>query len=125
MRALQRTLRELWQRYRLPLMITENGMGVREELGEDGCVHDQYRIDYLREHIREMGKAISIDGIPVISYNAWTFIDVVSSSDGFSKRYGFVYVDRGEKELRDLARVRKDSFRWYQRLIRSSGGELG
>lgn len=106
-------------------MITENGMGVREELGEDGCVHDQYRIDYLREHIREMGKAISIDGIPVISYNVWTFIDVVSSSDGFSKRYGFVYVDRGEKELRDLARVRKDSFRWYQRLIRSSGGELG
>ena len=121
----RRSLRELWQRYRLPLMITENGMGVREELSDDGHVHDSYRIDYLREHIREMGKAVSIDGIPVISYNAWTFIDVVSSSDGFSKRYGFVFVDRTEKDEKELARIPKDSFYWYQRVIQTNGLDLG
>ncbi|MDI9589492.1 MAG: glycoside hydrolase family 1 protein [Acidobacteriota bacterium] len=121
----RRSLRELWQRYRLPLMITENGIGVREGIAEDGRVHDDYRIDYLREHICEMGKAIAMDGIPVISYNAWTFIDVVSSSDGFSKRYGFVFVDRDELDERKLARVPKDSFFWYQRVIESNGQDLG
>ena len=120
----RRSLRELWQRYRLPLMITENGMGVREELSEDGRVHDSYRIDYLREHIREMGKAVAIDGVPVISYNAWTFIDVVSSSDDFSKRYGFVFVDRTETDEKKLARVPKDSFWWYQRVIATNGEDL-
>ena len=120
----RRALMELYQRYHLPLMVTENGMGTHDVLDEDGAVHDIYRIEYLRNHIREMGKAVH-DGVELISYNVWTLIDVLSSSDGFSKRYGHIYIDREEMDLKSLARIRKDSFHWYQKVIRSNGEELG
>ncbi|MCW2473142.1 MULTISPECIES: glycoside hydrolase family 1 protein [unclassified Symbiopectobacterium] len=112
--------RELHERYRLPLMVTENGLGTRDELTPDGKVHDDYRIAYIRDHIEQMRLAIQ-DGAQVISYNPWTFIDVLSSSDGFKKRYGFVYIDRGEFDPTPLTRIKKDSFYWYQALIRNNG----
>lgn len=116
----RRALMELYQRYHLPLMVTENGMGTHDVLDADGHIHDDYRIEYLKNHIEEMRKAVC-DGVELIGYNTWTFIDVVSSSDGFSKRYGLVYVDREEQDPKNLERIRKDSFFWYQKMIQRNG----
>ena len=85
---------------------------------------DDYRISYLREHIKAMGEAID-DGIPVIGYTSWGCIDLVSASTGeMSKRYGFVYVDRDDQGQGTLARTRKKSFYWYQKVIASNGADL-
>ncbi|WP_115788767.1 glycoside hydrolase family 1 protein [Arthrobacter silvisoli] len=120
--GLRTTMRRLWDRYRLPLIITENGLGAFDEL-VDGRVHDDYRIDYLRRHIEQIHLAIS-DGVGIFGYCPWTAIDLISTHQGISKRYGFVFVDRTEDELRELARVKKDSFFWYQELISSNGSTL-
>jgi len=119
----RRALMELYQRYHLPLMVTENGMGAKDTIDDSGAVHDAYRIEYLRNHIHEMGKAVH-DGVELIGYNVWTLIDVLSSSDGFSKRYGLVYINRDEHDLKDLRRVKKDSFEWYKGVIASNGESL-
>lgn len=121
--GLRRGLMELHQRYHLPVMITENGMGTHDCLEEDGSIHDGYRIEYLKSHIKEMKKAV-YDGVQLIAYNTWTFMDVVSSSDGFRKRYGLVYIDRDELDERDLRRIKKDSFYYYQTVIKTNGAEL-
>ncbi|MEZ5087271.1 MAG: glycoside hydrolase family 1 protein [Tessaracoccus sp.] len=120
--GLRTTLRRIWDRYRLPLIITENGLGAIDEL-VDGRVHDEYRIDFLRQHIEQIGLAIQ-DGVDVFGYCPWTAIDLISTHQGFKKRYGFIYVDRDEFDLRDLARVKKDSFFWYQQVIDSNGNDL-
>lgn len=119
----RRALMELYQRYHLPLMVTENGMGATDNVAGDGMIHDIYRIDYLRNHIHEMEKAVR-DGVELLSYNVWTMIDVLSSSDGFSKRYGLVYINRSEHDLKDLRRIPKDSFYWYKKVIASNGEDL-
>lgn len=116
-------LRDLYTRYDRPLMITENGMGAYDTLEDDGTVHDQYRIDYLKEHIKAIKHAID-DGVEVISYNPWSFMDLVSTSNGFKKRYGFVYINRTDEDLKDLKRIKKDSYYWYQKIIASNGTEL-
>ena len=116
-------LREMYQRYRLPMMITENGYGHEDTLEESGRVHDDYRIHYLKEHIRQMQLAM-MDGVPVFSYNLWSFIDVLSSGDGIEKRYGLVYIDREDHDLKDLARIKKDSFYWYKEIISNNGSNL-
>ncbi len=120
--GLRTTLRRVWDRYRLPLIITENGLGAFDEL-VDGQVHDDYRIDYLRRHIEQIQWAIS-DGIDVFGYCPWTAIDLISTHQGIRKRYGFIYVDRDEQNLKSLARYRKDSFFWYQNVITSGGTNL-
>ncbi len=113
------TMRRLWDRYRLPLIITENGLGAFDEL-VDGRVHDDYRIEFLRLHLEQIQLAIT-DGVEVFGYCPWTAIDLVSTHQGISKRYGFIFVDRTEGDLKDLGRVRKDSFFWYQDVIASGG----
>lgn len=113
------TLHEVYSRYRLPIMITENGLGGRDEL-VDGEIHDNYRIDYLKDHIVQMEAAIE-DGVDVIGYCPWSAIDVISTHEGIEKRYGFVYVNRTDTELLDLKRYKKDSFYWYQKLIKNGG----
>ncbi|BDH56561.1 glycoside hydrolase family 1 protein [Tsukamurella sp. PLM1] len=120
--GLRTTMRRLWDRYRLPLIITENGLGAFDEL-VDGRVHDDYRIDYLRRHIEQIQLAIS-DGVDVFGYCPWTAIDLVSTHQGIRKRYGFVYVDRDEGDLKELARIRKDSFHWYRGVIAGNGVDL-
>lgn len=117
------TLRRLWDRYRLPLIITENGIGAFDKL-EDGRVHDDYRIDYYRRHIEQIQVAIT-DGVGIFGYCPWSAIDLVSTHSGAAKRYGFIYVNREEFDLLDLARVKKDSFHWYRALIDTNGAELG
>lgn len=111
------TMREMYERYRLPLMITENGLGHSEQLNENNTVDDDYRIQYYEKHLNELRKCIS-EGIKIISYNAWTAIDIVSSHQGFSKRYGFIYVDRTEKDLKEMKRYPKKSFYWYKEYIK-------
>lgn len=116
-------LRDIYARYHKPLMITENGLGCIDILEQDETVHDLDRISYLRDHIRAMKKAIDC-GVEVISYNPWSFLDVLSTSNGYQKRYGFVYVNRDDKDLLDLRRIKKDSFFWYQKVIKSNGTVL-
>ncbi|MDF1487854.1 glycoside hydrolase family 1 protein [Tessaracoccus caeni] len=117
------TFRELWDRYHLPLLVTENGLGAYDELAEDGMVHDDYRIDYLRRHIEQIQLAIA-DGVGVLGYCPWSAIDLISTHQGVKKRYGFIHIDRDEFDLRELARSRKKSSYWYQKVIETRGASL-
>ena len=118
--GLRTTFRQLYDRYRLPLLVTENGLGADDVLEPDGAVHDPYRIAYLAAHIAQIREAIT-DGVEVLGYCPWSAIDLVSTHQGMRKRYGFVYVDRGENDLGTLDRYRKDSFHWYRTVISSNG----
>ena len=125
-RGLRYICNQLWDRYQKPLFIVENGLGAVDRLvvGEDGgyTVEDDYRIDYLREHIRQMGEAIE-DGVELIGYTAWGCIDLVSASTAeMRKRYGFIYVDRNDDGSGSLKRYKKKSFEWYKRVIETNGG---
>ncbi len=123
-KGLHYSLNEIWDRYQLPMMVVENGLGAYDKLEEDGSVHDGYRIDYLRQHIEEMREAVE-DGVDLMGYTPWGWIDVVSASTGeMAKRYGFVYVDKYDDGTGDLSRRRKDSFFWYQKVISSNGENL-
>ncbi len=118
-------LNELYDRYQVPVMIVENGLGAEDTVEEDGSIHDPYRIEYLRQHILAMKEAIK-DGVDLIGYTAWGCIDLVSASTGeMEKRYGFIYVDKDNEGNGTLARSRKDSFYWYQKVIESNGEDLG
>ena len=122
--GLRYTLLKVYDRYRVPVMITENGLGCLDTLNSDGTVHDPYRIAYIRDHIREMEKAID-DGVELIGYTAWGCIDLVSVSTGeMKKRYGFVYVDADDEGNGTFKRYRKDSFYWYKKVIETNGTEL-
>ncbi len=121
--AMEYMLRDLYRRYGKPLMITENGLGAFDELTEDGKVHDDYRIDYLRNNIRGVSNAID-RGVEVIAYCPWSAVDLLSTSNGIKKRYGFIYVDRTDDDPKDCSRIRKDSFYWYQKVISTNGEEL-
>lgn len=116
------TLREIYSRYHLPMIVTENGLGAYDTL-EDGKVHDSYRIDYLRRHIEQIQLAIT-DGCEVMGYCPWSAIDLISTHEGIKKRYGFIYVDRDEFDIKTLKRYRKDSFYWYKKVIESNGMNL-
>ena len=117
------SLRRLQNRYDLPLMVTENGLGEIDILEEGNVINDDYRIKYLRDHVIEMQKAIT-DGVEVIGYCTWSFTDLLSWLNGYKKRYGFVYVNRDEKSEKDLRRIPKKSYYWYQQVIKSNGEEL-
>lgn len=116
-------LREIYSRYHLPLIVTENGLGAYDKLEEGDIVHDPYRIDFLRQHIEQIQLAIT-DGVEVFGFSPWSAIDLVSTHQGSSKRYGFIYVDRDEFDIKDLRRIRKQSFYWYQKLIETNGQEM-
>ena len=121
--GLRTTLRRVYDRYHLPILITENGIGARDALEDDGTVHDAYRVDYLRRHFEQARLAFS-DGVDLIGYCPWAFMDLVSTHQGYQKRYGFVYIDREEKDLKTLRRVKKDSFAWYQNVIAPNGSHM-
>lgn len=115
-------LNELYDRYQIPLMVVENGLGAVDVMEEDGSIHDPYRIDYLRSHIRAMADAIE-DGVDLIGYTMWGCTDLVSASTGeMHKRYGFVYVDKDNDGNGDLSRHRKDSFYWFKKVTETNGG---
>ncbi|MBC2456347.1 glycoside hydrolase family 1 protein [Clostridium beijerinckii] len=117
------TLREVYERYNLPIIITENGLGAYDNVEENDTINDDYRIDYLRKHIEQARLAIT-DGVDLIGYCPWSAIDLISTHQGFKKRYGFIYVNRDEFDLKDLRRIRKKSFFWYKKVIETNGEEI-
>lgn len=121
--GLRIVLNNYYQKYHLPLIVTENGLGSADTLTESGKIHDDYRIDYLRDHIRACEMAIE-DGVEMMGYSPWSFMDLLSSHQGFKKRYGFVYVNRDDFDMKDMKRIKKDSFYWYKNVIETNGAEL-
>ncbi|WGY46640.1 6-phospho-beta-glucosidase [Vibrio sp. ABG19] len=122
--GLRYLLNFLYDRYQLPLFIVENGLGAKDQLNEQGEVEDDYRIDYLNDHLFQVGEAIQ-DGVPVMGFTSWGPIDLVSASTAqMSKRYGFIYVDRDDLGKGTLGRKRKKSFHWYKSVISSQGEAL-
>lgn len=123
--GLRFTLNKLASRYpHVPLMVVENGFGAIDTVSEDGSIHDPYRIEYFKSHIKAMRDACD-DGVPLIGYTTWGPIDIVSAGTGqLYKRYGFIYVDRHDDGSGDFSRKEKDSFYWYQKVIKSNGANL-
>ena len=123
-KGLRWTLNEIYGRYEIPMMVVENGLGAKDTVEPDGSIHDDYRIDYLRQHIEQMAEAIE-DGVDLIGYTPWGCIDLVSASTGeMAKRYGFIYVNKYDDGTGDLSRSKKDSFYWYKKVIASNGENL-
>ncbi|MDE7246079.1 MAG: 6-phospho-beta-glucosidase [Oscillospiraceae bacterium] len=123
-KGLRYTLNEIYDRYQIPLMVVENGIGAYDEKDADGKIHDSYRIDYLRQHIEQMGEAVE-DGVELMGYTPWGCIDLVSASTGeMAKRYGMIYVNKFDDGTGDLSREKKDSFFWYQKVISTNGEDL-
>lgn len=127
--GLRITLNDLYDRYQKPLFIVENGLGANDELIPEingYVVNDEYRIQYLREHIKAMRDAIYEDGVELLGYTPWGCIDLVSASTGeMKKRYGFIYVDKNNDGTGTLKRYKKKSFYFYKNVIASNGKDLG
>lgn len=121
--GLRITLRQLYDRYEMPIYVVENGFGCDDEINENGEIIDDYRIDYMRKHIAEMKKAVE-EGVDCRGYLVWGPIDILSSRANMNKRYGMVYVNRTNDDLKDLKRMKKKSFEWYQHVIKTNGEEL-
>lgn len=113
-------LNQIYDKYELPIFIVENGLGAKDKLEkEDGkiVIHDDYRISYLEQHIKQVYEAI-LDGVEIIGYLSWAAMDVVSTTEGsIDKRYGFIYIDLQSDGTGSLQRYKKDSFYWYKKLI--------
>ncbi len=121
--GLRYSLNEIYDRYQIPIMVVENGLGAHDTKDKDGKIHDTYRIDYLRKHIVAMENAVE-DGVDLMGYTPWGCIDLVSASTGeMAKRYGFIYVNKFDDGTGDYSRETKDSFDWYKKVIASNGKE--
>ena len=118
------TLNEVYDRYQLPMLVVENGLGAKDEL-VNGEVHDDYRIDYLAKHLQAMKQAIEEDGVELFGYTAWAACDITSAASGeLKKRYGFIYVDKNDDGTGDFSRIKKKSFNWYKEVIQTNGKNL-
>ncbi|MFC5630165.1 MULTISPECIES: 6-phospho-beta-glucosidase [Streptococcus] len=123
--GLRITLNAIWDRYQKPMFIVENGLGAIDTPDENGYIVDDYRIDYLRDHIIAMNQAINEDGVELIGYTTWGCIDLVAASTGeMSKRYGFIYVDRNNDGTGTFKRTKKKSFDWYKKVIATNGTDV-
>ncbi|OIJ16642.1 aryl-phospho-beta-D-glucosidase [Anaerobacillus alkalilacustris] len=116
-------LRRITNRYQLPILISENGLGEYDKLEENDFVNDDYRIDYIKSHLLAVQEAIT-DGVEMIGYCVWSFTDLLSWLNGYQKRYGFVYVDRDEEDEKELRRIKKKSYHWYKEVIETNGESL-
>ena len=121
--GLRIAMRRITNRYKLPILISENGLGEYDKLEEGNVINDDYRIDYLRAHIKACQDAIT-DGVQLLAYCTWSYTDLFSWLNGYQKRYGFVYVNVDEDSNKDLARYKKKSFYWYKKVIESNGEQL-
>lgn len=123
--GLRITLNQIWDRYQKPLFIVENGLGAIDQPNGDGMIIDDYRIEYMAEHIKEMVKSVDLDGVDLWGYTSWGCIDLISAGTGeMSKRYGFIYVDQDDKGNGTLNRSKKKSFDWYKKVISTNGEDL-
>lgn len=116
-------LRRITNRYKLPILISENGLGEYDKVEEDGSINDDYRIEYVESHVKSIQEAVT-DGVEVIGYCVWSFTDLLSWLNGYKKRYGFVYVNQHEEGEHDLRRIKKKSFYWYKAVIERNGENL-
>jgi len=122
--GLRIALNQLYDRYEKPLFIVENGLGAVDKPDENHFIADDYRINYLRQHIAAMAEAIE-DGVDLMGYTPWGCIDLVSMSTGeMSKRYGLIYVDLDDKISGTGNRYKKKSFHWYQKVIATNGADI-
>lgn len=123
--GLRITMNDIYDRYQLPLFVVENGLGAVDEIDENGQINDDYRIEYLRDHIVQMKKAVEEDGIDLMGFTCWGPIDLVSVATGqMKKRYGFIYVDVDDLGKGSFNRIIKKSFYWYKDVISSNGEKL-
>lgn len=123
--GLRTTMNTIYDRYQKPLFIVENGLGAVDVPDENGYVEDDYRIDYLGQHIQAMKDAVELDGVDLMGYTSWGCIDLVSAGTGeMKKRYGFIYVDRDNEGNGTLKRSKKKSFHWYKKVIETNGEDL-
>lgn len=123
--GLRYLLNYIYHRYGKPIIITENGLGAVDIQDSNGGIHDTYRIDYLQKHLKCLKDAVVEDGVDCFGYLMWGPIDLVSATTGeMKKRYGFVYVDKHDDGSGDLSRYKKDSFYWYQKVIKENGDNL-
>ena len=123
--GLRLSLDYMYDRYQLPLMVVENGLGAQDTVEEDGSIHDSYRIDYLRDHIKAMKDAVEIDGVELWGYTPWGCIDLVSAGTGeMRKRYGFIYVDVDDYGNGTYKRSKKKSYDWYKEVIATNGSSI-
>lgn len=119
------SLSQYWERYGVPLTIAENGLGVLDTVEEDGSIHDEYRIEYLRQHIEQLKECV-LDGVDILAYLSRGPIDIVSSSSAeMYKRYDYIYVDLDDLGQGSGKRMKKDSFYWYKKVIETNGEDLG
>jgi 6-phospho-beta-glucosidase len=116
-------LRRITNRYHLPILISENGLGAYDTLEENDVVNDDYRIEYIKNHLVAVQEAIT-DGVEMIGYCVWSFTDLLSWLNGFQKRYGFVYVNQDEEGDKDLRRIKKKSYHWFKEVIEHNGENL-
>ena len=122
--GLRYTLNELYDRYQIPLFVVENGLGQVDTPDENGDIHDDYRIDYVRRHLQALKEAVQ-DGVEIMGYTYWGPIDIISAGTGeMKKRYGFIYVDRDNEGHGTMERRKKDSFEYYKKVIATNGEEL-
>ena len=119
--GLRIVLNRVYNRYRIPVFVAENGLGAIDEVKQDGTIEDDYRIDYLREHIKQLREAAE-DGVDVFGYTIWGIFDLVSAGTGeYRKRYGLIHVNRDDEGNGSFERSRKKSFFWYKKVISSNG----
>lgn len=117
-------LNKLYERYEVPLFIVENGLGAFDKIENDGTINDEYRIEYMKDHLIAANEAIE-DGVELMGYTSWGCIDLVSASTGeYAKRYGFIYVDMNDDGTGTMKRIPKKSFYWYKNVISSNGADL-
>ncbi len=117
-------LTKLYNRYQIPIFPIENGIGVIEEWDGVNEIQDDYRIKYHHDHFQAMKDAIFLDGVDVVGYLGWGLIDILSSQGDMRKRYGVVYVNRENHDLKDMRRIPKKSFWWMKKVIESNGEEM-
>lgn len=123
--GLRITLNHIYDRYQKPLFIVENGLGALDVPDQNGNIEDDYRVEYLQAHMKAMKAAVEEDGVDLMGYLSWGPIDLISASTGeMKKRYGFIYVDKQEDGSGTLARSKKKSFGWYQKVIEMNGENL-
>ncbi len=111
------------ERYHKPILIIQRGLGLNEQLEEDGKIHDEKRIRYLKSSIEQIHRAIEM-GAEVIGYCTWSAFDLMSTGNGYKKRYGLIYIDRTDEDPKQCRRVVKDSYHWFSKVIRSNGNTL-
>jgi 6-phospho-beta-glucosidase len=122
--GLRTSVKAIYERYGLPVFPIECGIGVDETLNEHNTVEDDYRISYLRDHLEQLKRAVSEDGVDLMGFLTWGPIDILSSQGEMKKRYGFIYVNRTDTDLKDLARYPKKSYGWFKKAIASNGEDL-